>query len=76
MPFRATVVDPEGLAFMSMAFEDAWLTINAKSPVPLHLQPGARDFLGHVVFGLWQRGVRDGLAALAIIEYGKSPKWG
>lgn len=76
MPFRRTMVDPESLAAMASAFDDAWMVINAKTPVPTRLQPGARDYLGHVIFGLWQRGIRDGLAVHAVAEYGQNLKWG
>lgn len=76
MPFRSTVVDPESLTMMAAAFEDAWMVINAKGPVPLRLQPSARDYLGYVIFALWRRGYRSDLAIQAVAEYGRSPKWG
>lgn len=76
MQFRSTFIDPESLEVMRGAFEDAWLAINAKAPIPMPQQADARDYLGHIIFGLWQRDVRIGLAAQAVAEYTSNPKWG
>jgi hypothetical protein len=75
MPYHSTLTEPDGLALMSAAFDDAWMVINAKAPVALLVQPDARDYLGHVIFGLWQRGARTALAASAAAEYWENGKW-
>jgi hypothetical protein len=75
MPFRLNLIDPESLSLMSEAFDKAWLAINASTPIAVLLQPDARDYLSHGVFGLWQGGERTALSDQAVSLFKAKATW-
>ncbi|WP_156640353.1 hypothetical protein [Bosea sp. PAMC 26642] len=72
MPFRNLVAEPDVLAKLSAAFDVAWTAIGP-SIDPLD-RSAEREYLGSIIFGLWECGETEALAAQAVIKFQESPR--
>lgn len=74
MPFRSIVAEPEQLAKLSLAFDQAWVEINRRTPIEAEAKAVARERLGSLLVSLWQNHPGSDLASLAVIAYFSRPK--
>lgn len=69
MPFRSIVANPEDVARMTAALEDAWAEIQRRKPIPVLSVAAERERLGYIVAGLWQQDPHCDLATAAVERF-------
>ena len=67
MPFRNLVAEPDAMAMLSSAFDEAWTAIGPS--IDPTTRSAEREYLGSIIVGLWQRGECEMLAANAVIKF-------
>lgn len=66
MPFRSIIANPDDIAMMTVALEDAWGEIQRLKPIDPLSVAGERERLGYIIAGLWEQGLRSDLARQAV----------
>ncbi|PZN97806.1 MAG: hypothetical protein DCF30_15675 [Hyphomicrobiales bacterium] len=72
MPFRDVIAEPNDLAKLSAAFDEAWTAIGPG--IDPQARSAERGYLGSIILGLWQLGESDMLAAKAVIKFKGTPR--
>lgn len=69
MPFRSIVAEPDEIARMQTAVDEAWASIQLLKAVDPLSAGAERERLAYIVVGLWKQDPEQDLAATAVERF-------
>ncbi len=69
MSFRSIAADPAELQKLADAFDEAWIAINAISPIVPDRQSAQRERLSSILINIWQADPNADLVSLAVQQF-------